>query len=259
MESNIFEMNYGSRHKEIATWKGVRIGYVNELSKKMQDENVIKELADGTSMRYKVMYGAMDTMPITLKLWIVGNSTMKINADAGIKRRLKMLQFDSEFVADLKEDDPANCQFIKDTRFGMLLQTQYKYALMELIYQYSKKYVDNKYSLCKYPDEWMSECEDVVNDNNKFEEYFYNHFDIDANGSVSKPDVDAYVEEFVRKEKEQIVIKDELKKMKIKYTYDCKTRAAKQRTRGIYHGFKLAVVVSNDEDLTDDEGETTQL
>ena len=31
MESDIFEVNYGSRHKEISTWKGVRIGYINEL------------------------------------------------------------------------------------------------------------------------------------------------------------------------------------------------------------------------------------
>ena len=68
LESSIFETTYGSRHKEVATWKGVRIGWLNELSKKKQDENEIKNLADGTSIRFKVNYGTMDTMPITLMI-----------------------------------------------------------------------------------------------------------------------------------------------------------------------------------------------
>ena len=254
MESDIFEVNYGSRHKEISTWKGVRIGYINELSKKRQDENVLKELADGTCMRFKVMYGGMDTMPITLKLWIVGNSTMKVNADNGIKRRLKMLQFDSEFIADLEEDDYAACQFKKDLNFGMLLQTKYKHAIMELIYQYSKKYVDNQYKLCDYPAAWLEDCEDVARDNNKFEEYFYNHFEIDPNGTVSKRVMDYIVSGY---KEESVIIKDELKKMKIAFTYDCKKKGKGERTQGLFTGFKE---IKYENDLVDDETdqETTE-
>ena len=204
-------------------------------SKKRQDENVLKELADGTCMRFKVMYGGMDTMPITLKLWIVGNSTMKVNADNGIKRRLKMLQFDSQFVADLKDDDYAICQFKKDLNFGMSLQTKYKHAIMELIYQYSKKYVDSHYKLCEYPAAWLQECEDVAHENNKFEEYFYNNFEIDPNGTVSKRVIDTFVSGY---KDEQIIIRDELKKMKIAFTYESQTRAKGEKNRGCYFGFK---------------------
>ena len=39
-ESNIFECNYGSRHKEVATWRGKRIIWVNELTKKKQDADI---------------------------------------------------------------------------------------------------------------------------------------------------------------------------------------------------------------------------
>jgi len=254
MEGDIFEVNYGSRHKEISTWKGVRIGYVNELSKKRQDENLLKELADGTCMRFKVMYGGMDTMPITLKLWIVGNSTMKVNADNGIKRRLKMLQFDSEFIADLEEDDYAACQFKKDFNFKALLQTKYKHAIMELIYQYSKKYVDNQYKLCDYPAAWLEDCEDVARDNNKFEEYFYNNFEIDPNGTVSKRVVDLIVSGY---KAEQIIIKDELKKMRIAFTYDCKKKGKGERTQGLYSGFKEIIYEDNLDNETDQE--TTEL
>ena len=254
MESDIFEVNYGSRHKEISTWKGVRIGYVNELSKKRQDENLLKELADGTCMRFKVMYGGMDTMPITLKLWIVGNSTMKVNADNGIKRRLKMLQFDSEFIADLEEDDYATCQFKKDLNFKALLQTKYKHAIMELIYQYSKKYVDNHYKLCDYPAAWLEDCEDVARDNNKFEEYFYNNFEIDPNGTVSKRAVDSIVSGY---KADQIIIKDELKKMRIAFTYDSKKKAKRERTNGCYTGFKE--IIHEDEFDNETDQETTEL
>jgi len=255
MESDIFEVNYGSRHKEISTWKGVRIGYINELSKKRQDENVLKELADGTCMRFKVMYGGMDTMPITLKLWIVGNSTMKVNADNGIKRRLKMLQFDSEFVADLDEDNFETGQFKKDLNFGMLLQTKYKHALMELIYQYSKKYVDNHYKLCDYPKAWLEECEDVARDNNKFEEYFYNHFEIDPNGTVSKRVVDYIISGY---KEEKVIIKDELKKMKIAFTYESQTRGNKEKNRGLYLGFK-ETKYDNESFGDETDQETTEL
>ena len=254
MESDIFEVNYGSRHKEISTWKGVRIGYINELSKKRQDENVLKELADGTCMRFKVMYGGMDTMPVTLKLWIVGNSTMKVNADNGIKRRLKMLQFDSEFVTDLDEDNFETCQFKKDLNFGMLLQTKYKHALMELIFQYSKQYADNNYKLCSYPSAWAKESEDVARDNNKFEEYFYNRFEIDPIGTVSKRVMDSIISGY---KDEQIIIKDELKKMKIAFTYDSQTRVKGEKTKGCYVGFKEIPYDNVDDEATDYE--TTEI
>lgn len=255
MESDIFEVNYGSRHKEISTWKGVRIGYINELSKKRQDENVLKELADGTCMRFKVMYGGMDTMPITLKCWIVGNSTIKVNADNGIKRRLTMLQFDSEFD-HFDEDNFATCQFKKDLNFGMLLQTKYKHALMSLIYQYSKKYVDNNFKLCSYPDEWVQERDDVIRDNNKFEEYFYNHFEIDNDGIVSRRVMDSIISGY---KNEAITIKDELKKMKIAYTYDSKKKAKGERTNGCFMGFKEILYEDNLSVADNESFELTEL
>ena len=39
MEKEIFETQYGSRHKQIAMWKGVRIAFVNEL---LINENKMK-------------------------------------------------------------------------------------------------------------------------------------------------------------------------------------------------------------------------
>jgi phage/plasmid-associated DNA primase len=106
LEKDLFDVNFGQIHKSVAGWKGKRIGYINELSKRRQDSDLLKKVADGTSIPYKVMYGTMDTMPITFKLFIVGNHTIKVEADGGIKRRLKMMQLDSDFVEGLEKDEP---------------------------------------------------------------------------------------------------------------------------------------------------------
>jgi len=71
IESNSFEFKNPNIHKEIATWKGVRIGWLNELTKGKQDAEIIKQVADGTGIKYKVMYGTSDVMPITFKTFIV--------------------------------------------------------------------------------------------------------------------------------------------------------------------------------------------
>lgn len=120
MESDIWDENYGSRHKEISTWRGIRIGWLNEMSKKKKDENALKDMSDGKQTRYKVMYGEMATMMIMLKLFIVSNTTIELDADGGVARRIQMMQLDSKFLSDVK-DDYKNKVFARDTSFGLRL------------------------------------------------------------------------------------------------------------------------------------------
>ena len=51
------------------------------------------------------MYGTMANMPVMFKTWLIGNHTINIKADNGVKRRIKMIQKDSDFVDDIEEDD----------------------------------------------------------------------------------------------------------------------------------------------------------
>jgi hypothetical protein len=236
LESSFLEENYGSRHKEIATWKGVRIAWINELSSKKQDSEALKQFADGTSERYKVMYGSMDTMKINFKIMITTNNTLNINADNGIARRMKIQQMDSEFLNIPKEEEnPNKCIFKRDENFGNLLQNKYKHALMALIYSYSKQFVDDGYNLKQYPKDWELETKDVITQNSKFKEFFEEYFEIDSEGKVSKNQLETRVKEFL---KANYNIKDELKKMRIAYTYNSQERG--NGDKGFYHGFKLA-------------------
>ena len=210
IESSSFEIKNATLHKEIATWKGIRIGWINELTKNKQDAEIIKQVADGTSIKYKVMYGISDNMPITFKPFIISNHSPTIDADEGIARRLKPFQMDSEFIEGLEEDNFEKCQFKRDSNFGTLLRTTYKFALMDLIYSYSKKFVDNN-KLADYPSEWIEVKKEMITNNNVFGEFILEHFEFDKNYEISEYNL----KQFLKQNKfENIKINDEIKKNK---------------------------------------------
>lgn len=236
LESHILEETYGSRHKEYATWRGVRLAWINELSTKKQDENVIKDLADGTAVRYKVLYGEMNTMPVNLKLFIVSNNTLKIKADNGIQRRLKMMQLDSEFIDGI-EDDLERCRFKKDTSFGLKLQTEDKHALLNLLYSYSKQFVDDNYQLKLYPNEWNNESKEVIKTNNTFHDFIEENFVFAPQFQIWKNQVEDILKLYTRSTVEFGTFRDELKAIYHKnFEYDCNR---KQRpNRGLLFGLR---------------------
>jgi hypothetical protein len=235
IENTAFEMGNNAIHKEVATWRGARIGWVNELTKKKQDAELFKQIADGTTIKYKVMYGNSANMNINFKMCVVSQHTISINADKGVARRLKVLQMNSSFMDDYTEDDYVKCRFKKDTNFGFLLQTQYKFALMDIIYSYSKRFYENDFKMCNYPDEWKQETEESVSTNNEFNDFFYGHFEVDDDAMLSKRVVDEIISQY----KGTIRLKDELMRMGIHFTYDCKKKAPKERGQGIWTGFKV--------------------
>jgi len=215
VENNTFEPRNSNIHKEIASWRGARIAWVNELTKNKQDAELIKEIADGTTRKYKVMYGTSSVMPITFKLFVVSNHSPTIDSDNGIARRMRMFQMDSEFIDGLETDDYEKCLFKKDTNFGELLRTEYKFALMDLIYSYSKQYFDNGFKLNNYPTEWKEQTSECVANNNEFKEFFESHFETGNDKSIS-----VYKLKQILKTYGSVKFGDETKKNKWGFQYD---------------------------------------
>jgi len=234
LESNLFETTYGSRHKEISSWKCFRIAWVNELKKSKQDADIIKNMADGTTERYKVNYGGMDTMAINLKLFIVSNNTLNINADNGIARRLKMMQLDSEFSDKNVEDDYENCKFKMDVSFKELLQNKYKFAMMDLLYPYCKMFVDDGYKLKPYPADWAGDTEEVVADNNKMRDNILQVFEFGPDAKINKKEMDYQLSVL---NISMTVFKDIIACLSLKVTYDSQKRH--KNCKGVYSGVKL--------------------
>lgn len=185
MCNDTFDKSNNTKHKEIVRWKGVRLAWINELTKAKQDSEFFKEVADGISISFKALYKNSEIMNILFKLFVVSNHTLSFDMDEGLKRRLRGAQFDSEFVSGLLENDYENCRFIRDDSFGTKLRNEYKYALLDLIFEYSKKFVDNNYKLEQYPTEWLKETNDICESENHFKEWFENTFEL-GNYEISK-------------------------------------------------------------------------
>ena len=232
IESSAFEVKNSQLHKEIARWKCARIGWQNELTTAKQDAELIKQVADGTPITYKVMYGTTDMMPITFKHFVISNNSPTIDADAGIKRRMKMFQMDSEFIEELEEDDFANCRFIKDNKFADLLRTDYKFALMSLIYSYSKKFIDNDFKMSEYPSDWNEVKQDTVDDNNPFVDFVMEHFEFGSDFEITE----YYLKQYLKTNKmDHIKFPDQVKRNRWKLTRD--------RVKRLWIGFRLKEII----------------
>ncbi len=171
-----FDKKNTTLHKDIAMWRGVRIGWSNEIVNKV-DAELLKDAADGKGIKFKGLYKNADDMPVSFKIFIVSNHSPTIDSDAGVKRRLRIGQFDSEFVENLEKDDYDNCRFKRDNSFGINLREKYKHALLALLFDYSKKFYDNNYKLAEYPDEWKEEVNIALAQNDPFKEWFEQYFE----------------------------------------------------------------------------------
>jgi hypothetical protein len=223
--------------KEVPTWKGKRILWLNEVSTKLKDEDLMKAVADGTDFKYNRNYSIeAEKVAIQFKLFCVSNNSLSIKADAGITRRFKLLQFNSQFQGCNTEDDYENLQFIRNKDFMNDLCNKWRDAFLHLIFSYSKDYIVNN-SLKSYPDEWSEEVKENMADNNKFAEWFYEEFELGEHLLCSKKQL----EESLPNDFKTLKIKDELARMKVSFKYESQkdTTYHGKKVKGIYRGFKM--------------------
>jgi hypothetical protein len=227
--------------KEVPTWKGKRILWLNEVSTKMKDEDLVKAVCDGTDFKYNRNYATeAEKVAILFKLFGVSNNSLSIKGDAGIARRFKLLQFNSQFQLDTTEDDFETLQFIRNKTFSDDLCGKWRDALLHLIFSYSKDYIVND-CLKPYPKEWNDEAKENIADNNKFIEWFDETFEIGKDFVCFKVDF----ENILPNEYKSLKIKDELTRMKIKFTYDSQMKKIIDgaRKKGAFVGFRINEII----------------
>jgi phage/plasmid-associated DNA primase len=234
--------------KEVATWAGMRIVWVNELSKKKKDADLLKSIGDGTNYKYKRNYAIQsEVVDIMFKLFCVSNHSLNINADAGIMRRFRMGQFDSQFVEGLPEDNYESLQFKMDKTFGKKLTGEYKYALLKLLFKYSQEYYQEG-KLKPYPSEWKGEADEVMEDNNPFDILMREKFVFDSEGMISKK----RFEEMLPEPFKSLRFKDEFKRMRCTVQYDPHKRFGGDR------GFWLGIREKDEREEEGVEGDVKQ-
>jgi phage/plasmid-associated DNA primase len=220
--------------KEVPTWKGKRIVWLNELSTKMKDEDIVKSICDGTDFKYNRNYATeAEKVAIGFKLFVVSNNSLNIKGDEGVKRRFRLCQFNAQFQENTTEDCFKTLQFKRNKCFGDDLCGSHRDALLHLIFSYSKLYATEK-KLKPYPVEWNEDAEENMADNNKFESWFKDNFELGSEFECGRQELDNYMPvEF-----KNLKIKDELTKMKIPFKYNSQERKKGYKERGLYLGFK---------------------
>jgi phage/plasmid-associated DNA primase len=220
LDTNVFEKSMKQMiHKTIATLRGKRVMWLNEMDgSAVQDEAILKNMRDGKPMSYNVMYGVNAMMPIMGKLTLVGNDPINVKGDNGIMRSLIFNQFDSNFNCEngIKEgeDQPDKLMFYSDPKMDEKLFER-KDALMELIFEYSKKFAETG-KLPPVPNEWKNEKEELRENLCKFDKWFGDTFkwnEKESEWKISKWEVQQMLSE--QKGFKITNINTELKRMKL--------------------------------------------
>ena len=221
MGRDVFDSKNTTLHKEIAIWRGMRIGWANEISAKLDGE-MLKDVSDGKPISFKALFKNADSMPISFKPFIVSNHSPTIDSDAGVKRRMRIAQFDSEFVENLEIEDFVNCRFKRDNNFGEKMITEYKYDLLELIFEYSQKFWENKCKMQEYPAEWKQEVEEALSQNDTFSEWFLETFEFGSGDDFIMSEYN--LKKLFEVNRFKVKFNDIVKKNKWPITFDRNTR-----------------------------------
>ena len=165
IDGKTFQKDYAKAHKHLQNLKGARIAYVEELSNKEQNIELLKQLGDGKTLPCEVMYGTDEEIDIVCKLFCLANCQANLKVDGGIGNRYRQLCFNSSFEPSNTEDNFDTLQFVQNRELAGLLKGKYKHTLIQLLMDYAHKYsVDNKIII---PHEFQEATKDTLENNDE--------------------------------------------------------------------------------------------
>ena len=240
--SDVLDKNADLR-KEVATWRGLKILWLNEVSTKAKDAERVKCICDGTGYKYNRLYATEAVvMPITFKLIAVSNNSYEGDGDKGIVRRFKILQHNAQFKETYTKDNYEKLEFICDKGLNVKLTGDLKFALIALISTYSRAYnIDKK--LKPYPDDWAKEAKENMADNDKFGEWFGDTFETGVGYTLYKDD---FLNMFSSSPVKSLKAKDEVARLSNGCRYESQMKQSitnsvgvSVQKKGFWVGFRL--------------------
>ena len=235
LNSKTFSKGYADYKKSINSIKGARIAWINEVEKKPQDIDTIKDIADGKSISNPVLFKQQEEkIQIKSKLFFVSNNEISFASDAGIKRRYRYVEFVAKFhtpedynALDLKRD----IDFIQDNSFSEFLRTENGFfALLELILQGSRRWLEKR--ALNTPARYMELAKSACEKNEEFAEFFTTNIVKAVGKFVSRYDIEQRYRELYEKtmKNEKDVFRPYM--LSKGYVYDCYKKTKK--TQGCY-------------------------
>ena len=231
-----FEKGYSKAHKHIASTKGKRICYVEELSHKEQDVEMLKEVADGKSIRNEILFGTDEVINIMFKLIFLSNNQPNLRVDGGIENRFRQLSHYSRFNKDTTVDNYEQLDFIQDKSLADLLKGEYKHALIKLILDAGHAYT--KTTKLIIPDEFQEAASNALEANDEVKSWFNENCELGADFKCSKKEIESALSKPLREIQGEI-----LRITNLKYVKDLKIG----KSRGGWRGFRICPL-NDDED-----------
>jgi phage/plasmid-associated DNA primase len=186
--NDLLEAENKQIHKSLAELKNARIVWINELPKKKKlNAELAKNIRDGTKLRYRVMYGTEDSLDITFKLFCMTNHEAKFDADGGMDRSFKQMTFNSHFHSNYEDDDYKNLRFKPSNTIDKDFQ-QRKMELLHILFDYGRDYI-KKNKLQQFPTEWEEDTKEVIEDNDRFKQFYNERIVKETDNNLSWKDV----------------------------------------------------------------------
>lgn len=195
LPSNTFERGCKDYNKNISLIIGKRLAWINELSKKTCDADIIKSFSDGTAMNIPYLY---QQHPVSIKnnakLITIGNQNPKFASDGGIDRRLRSINFVSRFYTNGENipyptEPNAQRDFWADATLKEFIESpDGSLALFQFIAEGAAIYYKEG---LETPVQYKDLACEVISSNNQFLEFIEENFTFGEEGKaiVHKDDV----------------------------------------------------------------------
>jgi len=229
IERKTFEKGYSKAHKHLAGTKGKRIVYVEELSQKEQEIELLKEIADGKNIKNEIMFGTDELINIMFKLIFLSNNQANLRVDGGIENRYRQLSHYSKFNKETAVDNYEALDFVQDKTLAGLLKSNYKYALIKLILDAGHNYT--KTNKLVIPTEFEEAATDALEANDEVKIWFNETCEYGAEFKCSKKELEMAISKPFRE------IQTEIQRItNFKYSKDLKFGKS---CRGGFKGFRI--------------------
>lgn len=225
LNSKTFSEGNNDFKKSINSIKGARVAWINEVQKKKQDVDTIKDIADGKPILNPVLYQQKEEkIQIKSKLFFVSNNEVAFANDAGIKRRYRYVEFIAKFHTQQEHDaleEKRTIDFVKDNTFAELLVKETGFfALLELILEGARRWFKTKALVV--PERYVTLANAACEKNDEYAEFVSNNIIRCPGEFVSKFHIEQrYLEKYGRKMPSE---KDVFRKYMASksFAYDCK-------------------------------------
>ena len=187
VDTDVLEADYQKKHKKMPRFADHRICWLNEMRKgKKLDVKLFKIIADGANYENEVMYGTSTSFDIQAKAFLLSNHTIDFDSsDKGAERRLRHVQFDSEFREKF-DDDYENKRFKADPEFPKKLFERRLTFLKMLLERARNVYTDG---MPKIPDEFVEELDQVLEANNTTLNWFKDNLSIEEDAKTCNNEI----------------------------------------------------------------------